>query len=78
MYWATLETTNYRFTAFGLTAEAARDTMRATWEEHARQTGATWTWEDVAEDVGVTFTRAGDGWRGFDLVITTATTRERE
>ncbi len=69
MYWATLETTNYRFTAFGFTPEDALETMRATWEEHARQTSATWYWEDVADGVSVNFTRVGDGWRGNDLLI---------
>lgn len=71
MYWATLETRNFSFTAFGFTPEDALDTMRATWEEHARQTGANWTWEDVAEDVAITFTRVGDGWRDFDLLTNT-------
>lgn len=68
MYWATLETTSFRFDAFGFTPEDALETLRETWEEHARQTGAYFTWEELAPDTGVTFTRVGDGWRGFDLL----------
>lgn len=68
MYWATLETTNYRFDAFGFTPEDALETLRETWEEHARQTDATFTWEELSPDTGVTFTRVGDGWRGFELL----------
>jgi hypothetical protein len=71
MYWATLETTNYRFTAFGFTPEDTLETMRAIWEEHARITDATWAWEDLADDVCISFTRVGDGWRGHDLWINT-------
>lgn len=78
MYWATLETVNYRFNAFGGTKAEAIRTLRLTWEEHARQTLATWTWEDLSEDIGLTFIRVGDGLRGFDLVISGNTPKERE
>lgn len=78
MYWATLETVNYRFNAFGFTEEHALETMRALWEEHALQYEASWTWEDLADDVGLLFIRIGDGFRGFDLVINGNTPTERE
>ena len=68
MYWATLETRNFSFTAFGFTPEDALDTMRATWEEHARLTDAWLTWEELAPDVVTRFTRIGDGWCDFDLL----------
>lgn len=79
MYWATLNTFLYRFDAFGFTAEDAIATLRETWEEHATRTSAGVTWEEVAPEAGVTFTRAGDGWRDFELLINTnQPPRERE
>lgn len=78
MYWATLETRNFSFTAFDYTPDAALETMRITWEVHATQTGATLTWGELVEDVNIVSICVGDGWRDYDRLIFTTPTRESE
>lgn len=48
-HWG-IDTANFRFDAYGETAEACARAMRAGWELHKRQTGATDRWADVASN----------------------------
>ena len=76
MFWAHLETRNFRFDAFGDRESEALDALKRTWQKHARQYEATFSWVDLKDDVSIVFIRQGDGLRDRDLITSANTPRE--
>jgi|TARA_Y100000296_G_C5164734_1_gene253911 hypothetical protein len=59
MFIATLETRHFSFIAAGDTEEQAIAALRAGWEEHARQTDATFTADQMVSDARINEVSSG-------------------
>lgn len=80
LYRANVETSNYRFHAYGTTEQEARGVLALTWNTHAEQTGAVLSWEELEPDVYVEEIAPGYGYRdGSDIVTAdTASSASRQ
>ena len=60
---AELETTNFRFEAYAVSEEEAKDVLSIAWANHVEATGATYSWSDLEEDVYVSQIVIGRAYR---------------
>lgn len=69
MYYASLDTGYFSFSAIGHTEMQARAAVRRAWTKHRSQTGAQWTWADLEDGCNVLPMQVGAGYReGLPLV----------
>lgn len=66
MFLAELRTPNYEFATVTASPETALANLRAAWENHADESGATWTWEFMEDSVTITPFTIGDTWTTCD------------
>jgi len=68
IWWARLDTPNFRFDTFGYSEAHARQLLREGWARHAKQTGATDPWSAVKGDVQVTRAALGGCLRDGEAI----------